>query len=155
MIIEFVNWNIQSTQSIQIQDVQRDCIQSKKGTTGFPEKSALPLLKNNSSVSKTSEDSMDIISLKNVPIKMNHSNGRRCEKKESLGRKNDRKRLFLNTDFSSTVASYAYMNSDETHPGRHQTLIFDIAKTIVGSAYNTNSELFTSPDHGIYVSSGQ
>ncbi|VDI15025.1 Hypothetical predicted protein [Mytilus galloprovincialis] len=49
------------------------------------------------------------------------------------------------------VAFYAYMDTHETNPGRHQTLIFDIAKTNIGYAYNTNSGLFTSPDHGIYM----
>lgn len=59
--------------------------------------------------------------------------------------------IFIDADSSNMVAFYAYMDTHETNPGRHQTLIFDIAKTNVGSAYNTNSGLFTSPQHGIYV----
>lgn len=43
------------------------------------------------------------------------------------------------------------MDTHETNPGRHQTLIFDVVKTNVGSAYNKHSGLFICPDHGIYV----
>ncbi|VDI76224.1 Hypothetical predicted protein, partial [Mytilus galloprovincialis] len=82
-------------QSIQIQDVHRECIQSKKGTTGLRENSALPLLQKNTTVSKTFEDSKDLTSMEKVHIEMDHLNGRRHEKKDSLGRQNDRKRLLL------------------------------------------------------------
>lgn len=71
-------------QSIQIEDVHRECIQSKKGTTGLRENSALPLLQKNTTVSKTFEDSKDLTSMEKVH-----------EKKDSLGRQNDRKRLLL------------------------------------------------------------
>lgn len=55
------------------------------------------------------------------------------------------------TYFVDMVAFYAYINTHETNPESHQTLIFDVVRTNVGSAYNKHSGLFTSQDHGIFV----
>ncbi|VDI15026.1 Hypothetical predicted protein [Mytilus galloprovincialis] len=81
---------------------------------------------------------------------LKHAHTRRDGKNENMGRQSDRQRL-VNTNPSYMVSFYAYMNTHETNPGRHQTLIFDDVKINLGSAYSRNSGLFTAPGNGIYV----
>ncbi|XP_071161405.1 uncharacterized protein [Mytilus edulis] len=70
---------------------------------------------------------------------------------EPPDRENYRKRRRLNTDPVNTVAFYAYMSTHETNPGRHQTLIFDMVKTNLGSSYSKHTGVFSASEHGTYV----
>ncbi|CAC5382650.1 C1QL [Mytilus coruscus] len=127
-------------QSKQIEDLIEDF-------TNLKVNDAFGLSHMNGTVSKTS----DIIAKQADSNELKRKHTRSYGKNENMERMSDRKRLFLNTNPSSMVAFYAYMNTHETNPGRHQTLIFDEVKINLGSAYSKNSGLFTSPDHGIYV----
>ncbi|XP_063417890.1 uncharacterized protein LOC134700427 [Mytilus trossulus] len=62
-----------------------------------------------------------------------------------------RKRRRMNTDSANTIAFYAYMSTHEGNPGQHQTLIFDVVKTNLGSFYSKHSGVFTTPEQGTYV----
>ena len=43
------------------------------------------------------------------------------------------------------------MSSDEDHPGKHHTLIFDVVRTNAGNGYSKFSGLFTAPVSGLYT----
>ncbi|VDI04340.1 Hypothetical predicted protein [Mytilus galloprovincialis] len=129
-------------QSKQIEDLIEDCTYSKKDDLQIND--ALVLSNINATVSKTPYMESDSSELKPVHI-------RRYGKNDNMDRMSDRKRLLLNTNTSNMVTFYAFMNTHETNPGRHQTLIFDDVKINLGSAYSQNSGLFTAPGHGIYV----
>jgi hypothetical protein len=43
------------------------------------------------------------------------------------------------------------MSSDKINPGKHHTLIFDIAKTNTSNGNSKFSGLFTAPDRGLYA----
>ncbi|XP_048748518.2 uncharacterized protein LOC125660755 [Ostrea edulis] len=51
----------------------------------------------------------------------------------------------------SIVAFFAYMSKVEDHPGRHHTLIYDVAHTNIGGHYSPHTGSFTVPTHGVYV----
>ncbi|VDI11348.1 Hypothetical predicted protein, partial [Mytilus galloprovincialis] len=55
------------------------------------------------------------------------------------------------TDPANTVAFYAYMSSHEANLGRHQTLVFDMVKTNLGSSYSKHTGVFTTPEKGTFV----
>ena len=52
---------------------------------------------------------------------------------------------------NDVIAFYAYMSQVEVNPGAHHTLVFDVDKTNVGSAYSPNTGVFTAPRSGVYV----
>jgi hypothetical protein len=51
----------------------------------------------------------------------------------------------------SNVAFFAYMSKMENNPGKHHTLIYDVAHTNVGGHYSPHTGTFTVPTHGVYV----
>lgn len=55
------------------------------------------------------------------------------------------------TPTGNLVAFSAYLSASESHPGQHQTVIFDSVVTNVGNHYNQYSGMFTVPESGNYV----
>ena len=49
------------------------------------------------------------------------------------------------------MAFCAYMAAPEHSPSLHHILLFDTVKTNLGSAYNSNSGMFTAPVDGVYT----
>ena len=49
------------------------------------------------------------------------------------------------------VAFYAIISHNMHGLGAHQTIIFDVAKTNIGSAYSPHTGVFTAPSAGVYV----
>jgi hypothetical protein len=49
------------------------------------------------------------------------------------------------------VGFYAIMSKPENNPSTHHSLIFDVEKTSIGSAYNKFSGTFIAPREGTYV----
>lgn len=49
------------------------------------------------------------------------------------------------------VAFSAYMSTHEDNPSPHHTLIFDVAQTNIGNAYNKYTGAFVAPGEGVYV----
>ncbi|CAC5367220.1 unnamed protein product [Mytilus coruscus] len=49
------------------------------------------------------------------------------------------------------VAFSAYMSKTEDNPSSHHTLVFDIAQTNIGNAYNKYTGSFVAPVAGVYV----
>lgn len=43
------------------------------------------------------------------------------------------------------------MSTSESHPGQHQTIVFDVDVTNIGHGYSKNSGIFTVPVTGVYV----
>ncbi|CAC5426275.1 C1QL [Mytilus coruscus] len=127
----------------QIEDFKNICILRETDEANFKVNDTLTLSKHNMTALETSGENLKLTAKEAIPEKVTkHLNDRRCGKNGIAGRY---------TDPSNQIAFYAYMDSHETNPGRHQTLIFDVVKTNVRSAYNKHSGLFISPDHGIYV----
>ncbi|XP_061190019.1 uncharacterized protein LOC133197846 [Saccostrea echinata] len=80
----------------------------------------------------------------NLPEKLNIYNEQRR-----------RVQRLLMTDIPPTpadcVAFFSFMSKSENHPGQHQTIIFDVAHTNVGSNYSPHTGAFTAPKHGVYA----
>ncbi|XP_056022758.1 uncharacterized protein LOC125649673 isoform X3 [Ostrea edulis] len=52
------------------------------------------------------------------------------------------------------VGFYAYMSGPENNPGTHHTLIFDVVKTNLGSAYSKFTGAFRAPVEGSMTQTG-
>ncbi|CAC5407701.1 unnamed protein product [Mytilus coruscus] len=152
-------------QNKHIRNLERRCIDKEKDKvyTLFEEDSQIinsnfdsePLVdskNNHNDISKTSTTSFN----KNTELVhkggKRHSTNRRNEvNNEMADRDNYRKRRQMNTNPVNPVAFYAYMNTHEANLGRHQTLIFDMVKTNLGSSYSKHTGVFSTPEHGTYV----
>ncbi|VDI53834.1 Hypothetical predicted protein [Mytilus galloprovincialis] len=93
----------------------------------------------------------DVLKTQTTEIKTSLTYRRHVVNNEIPNRDYYRKRRQMNTDPVNTVAFYAYMSTHETNPGRHQTLIFDMVKTNLGSSYSKHTGVFSAPEHGTYV----
>lgn len=59
--------------------------------------------------------------------------------------------LFAAINDGQTAAFNAYMSTDQSAPGRKQTLIFDRVPVNLGNGYNKHDGIFTAPATGYYV----